>query len=566
MKNIGGIFRRSLGLKIAFWMTLALFFCFSVIIYINFTTQKKMITSKEERAANALTNTILVAIRYPMSKGKQEVIQKQLELIKEENEDIFVHLTDEKRVIKRSTEPGSIGIKAEPSKEYLREGFSGKEVRKTVTKKTGETYYEEIKPISNQPACHTCHGSKKPVLGFLWTGKDFSQVKAAVASLGIQNIFLSIIGLLIVALLIFFLSRSMFAPLQSFVKMANEIAQGDLTQDIEVRSEDEVGRVGSAFNMIVFSLRKMVGDVINAAENIMNSAQQFSNITQQMNDGVQQINSAMSQISAGVTEQTGKIDNVSKVLDNVKFSLKGIEGKVKITADGSEFAASQVNISGEKMMNLSDKMDRVNETVNESVELIKSLEERSQQIGEITVTITNIADQTNLLSLNAAIEAARAGEAGLGFGVVADEIRKLAESSAQAASRIGSLIRNIQDGVTKTITSIEVGSQQVSEGRDVVAEVRTSLNKVISSVNEASKSSHEIAIAINEDLAVGTGEAVKAIEDVSTIAQQTSSSIQETTSSVEEQSASMQEIANAAQDLSRLAKEMKALVEQFKLA
>ncbi len=561
------MFKRSLGVKIALWTTMVLIIVFVGLTMFNFSHQKELVEQREELAANALGSTILGAIRYPMLEGEQDVIQRQFEMIKEENDDLFVHLTDEKGVIKRTTETEMTNKLANIDGAELRDAFAGKTVRGIVKDRTsGDVFYQEIVPIVNEQACNLCHGSSHEILGLLWMGKDFKPVEQAVAGLGVRNGLLSAVGCVVAIVLIIFLSHSMLSPLQSFVKVAGEIAQGNLTQQIEVTSEDEVGRVGSAFNEVVSSLRKMVGDVIKVAENVMNSAQQFSYITQQMSEGIQQINGAMNQITTGVTNQTSQIENVSRIMDSVKLSLKGVEEKAKVTADGSEFAADQVNTSGERMENLSTKMDKVNETVKQSVELIKSLEERSQQIGEITVAITNIADQTNLLSLNAAIEAARAGEAGLGFGVVADEIRKLAESSAQAASRIGVLIRNIQEEVSKTITSIESGSQQVSEGREVVSEVRGALSKVISSVNEASRMSQEIAIAINEQLASSTQQVGKAIEDVSSIAEQTSSSVEETTSSIEEQTASMEEITSAAQDLSNLAKEMKKLVEQFKIA
>jgi methyl-accepting chemotaxis protein len=552
-----------LGIKIALWVSLALIVVFVLITVTNFSYQKALIEKQERDAATTLASTILGAIRYPMLEGEQEVIQEQLNLIKKENPDIVVHLLDDEGVIRRSTESNLIGEKSKAK--GLLTALEGTEIKGVeFRRRTGLRVYEELKPILNERACFACHGSAKKVLGVLRIAKDFRPAELAIISARNRNIIISLVGFLIATFLIIFLSRAMLAPLSAFVPLSKSIAQGDLTKEINIKTKDEIGMVAEAFNTIVISLRKMVGNILTVAENVMNSAQQFSFITQQMSDVIQQINSAMNQITSGVTTQTQKVEDVSKIMGSVISSLKDVESKAKDTAGGSSFASSQVNLGGERMLGLSEKMDKVFETVKRNVELMRVLEERSQQIGEITEAITSIADQTNLLSLNAAIEAARAGEAGRGFGVVADEIRKLAEDSAQAANRIGGLIRSIQDEVGKAITSIESGSRQVTEGREVVIEVREVLKKTISAVDGANTMAQEIVKAIGEQL-LSTEKVVKAVDEVASIAEETSSSVEETTSSVEEQTASMEEIATSAQELTRLAQEMKELVGKFKI-
>jgi len=352
---------------------------------------------------------------------------------------------------------------------------------------------------------------------------------------------------------------------QELFKGVEETGKGNLTFKVNVNiSKDEtLQKIMQGFNDLISKIRDIVLGIRASAEKVFNSAQNLSSTTQEMNASSQEVAGAMNQITQGVTTQTQKIEEASRTMEQMAASLKQVKEGAENAAVSLNQSSNQVNASGKKMAEMSDKMGIISETVNEAAELMRVLGGRSQEIGEITTTITNIADQTNLLSLNAAIEAARAGEAGRGFAVVAEEVRKLAENSGQAASHIGSLIRNIQAEVSKAISAIETGSKEVVEGKKVSAEVNKTLKEVIGLVDKAADMAKDIVISIDSQLG-STEKVVSAVNKVASVAEETSASVEETSSSVEEQTASIEEMSSSAQQLAQLAEDMKNLMAKFK--
>jgi methyl-accepting chemotaxis protein len=196
-------------------------------------------------------------------------------------------------------------------------------------------------------------------------------------------------------------------------------------------------------------------------------------------------------------------------------------------------------------------MTAVRESAAAVTEAMRSLGSKSEQIGGIVETITGIAGQTNLLALNAAIEAARAGEQGRGFAVVADEVRKLAEESQNAASSIADLIAEIQNETRNAVGIVEQGAERTEEGAVVVEQTRLAFLAIGERVREVDERIREILTATNE---------------VAAVAEQSSAGAEEVSASTQETSASTQEIASSAHDLARTAEELGALINRFQLA
>jgi methyl-accepting chemotaxis protein len=208
------------------------------------------------------------------------------------------------------------------------------------------------------------------------------------------------------------------------------------------------------------------------------------------------------------------------------------------------------------------QMDAIKGATNTSSGVIKELESKSNQIGEIVDIITNIADQTNLLALNAAIEAARAGEHGRGFAVVADEVRKLAENSGTAASQIAELLTEIKNGTHEAVSSMDAGSQTVEDGVTALTGTVEAVQKIVEESNRIAVMAENIAAAAEEQSA-SIEEVTATVDEVASISQEAAAGTQQTSAAMEQQSATVQEISKSSQLLAEMASDMQEIVGKY---
>ncbi len=401
-------------------------------------------------------------------------------------------------------------------------------------------------------------------------GSEFSQSAAEVAYwiTNVINVLLILTTIFFItfgSIVAFFLSRAIIRPLPKLTNISKRIAQGDLTVSCEVeRSTEELEILMSSTKEMIENLRQIVHNIRTAADKVNISSQSLSSSTQEVNASIAEISGVIQQISKGMSIQSDKVENIKRLIEEMVGAVKEVVENVQSSAKDSEIA---VNIAqkGEKMIErVVERMSKIFSTVKNSSETIQALAERSQQISEITTTITKIADQTNLLALNAAIEAARAGEAGHGFAVVAEEIRKLAEGSARASNQIDVLIRGIQGEIEKAVISMEEGTKDVEEGRETVTFAKNTFNTIVNTVQKVVPITKKGLELTDKQLKI-TEKVVKAMDEIANIAQQSASSTQQVSSSIEEQSASMQEIASSASELAHMATDLKESVAKFRL-
>lgn len=209
-------------------------------------------------------------------------------------------------------------------------------------------------------------------------------------------------------------------------------------------------------------------------------------------------------------------------------------------------------------------MNQITDSVTESAAVIEKLAERSMEISQISDTISNIADQTNLLALNAAIEAARAGEAGRGFSVVAEEVRKLAEESGQAAQQIAELISTIQADTVQAVERMKKGTEDVQSGKDVVNKAGTAFETITSAVSSLTESSEAILAAAQRS-AQKAEQLVSVMDGINKTGRDVAAETESVSAATEEQSASMDEIAGASQKLAELAQDLQGSTSKFKI-
>jgi len=375
-------------------------------------------------------------------------------------------------------------------------------------------------------------------------------------------------GIMILAAVVIaiFASRSITGPLNEVSLNLKGIAKGggDLTKQLTTITRDEVGTLSRWFNEFVGSLSGIIKSVRATADKVSSSSQALSSSAQQMNATTVEISSTIQQISKGTTTQSQRVEETVKITDEIAKNSSQMADQAGQGAQSSELAARSAEEGKRVIAEVVEGMDRINQKVSLSSEVIQNLGQRSQQIGQIIDTITKISDQTNLLALNAAIEAARAGEAGRGFAVVAEEVRKLAESSASSATQISQLISGIQAETQKAVSSIEEGSQEVTKGREIVDKVSQAFSQIVTNVKQTVQVAQGAAEGIKQQLS-GIQSIKKAVDEISSIAEQSASASQQASSSTQEATASMQEMASSAQELAQMAVDLRELVGRFKL-
>jgi len=325
-------------------------------------------------------------------------------------------------------------------------------------------------------------------------------------------------------------------PVQELGAIAEKIADGDLTEAVEIEAKGDIDRLAGSFKTMVDGLKDVLLQVSDSANFMAASSQEMSSAAEEVNATAEEVAAAVQQISQGTQDQANKVEIVSQ------------------NANASAASASKARETAEEGGKSADgamaKMDSMDKSVGVTASAISGLGERSLEIGQIVDVITSIAEQTNLLALNAAIEAARAGEHGRGFAVVAEEVRKLAEESGQAAEKISEIIKEIQTETDKSVSSMEGVTTEVKEGTEVVTKAGGALKEIVGTVNK-----------LAEDMQAS----VKAIDDIAAVTNETASSSEEVSASTEELTASMEEVSSSAAQLADLAGNLQNLVGRFKL-
>lgn len=339
-------------------------------------------------------------------------------------------------------------------------------------------------------------------------------------------------GTLVALLVAWYISSGV----QRIARHLRQVADGDLGVLIEKRSDDELGMLCLDINRMVENLRMLVGSVWKASDSVVAAAGQFHATSRNMSAGVEEVADQAELVATAAEEMAATSRSIA---DNCGSTA----GSVKDTQDIAQ-AAEGVVQQTVAMMN------SIAALVQDSAGTVKGLGESSAQIGAIIATIEEIADQTNLLALNAAIEAARAGEQGRGFAVVADEVRRLAERTGKATREIGTVIKAIQAKIGDAVTSMEEGVHQVAKGTHDAARSGDALQDIVQHSREITVQVNQVAVAASEQTAT-TDEISRNISQITTVAQATVGEVKRSVA--------------AAEQLTSLAEDLHTQIQQFKL-
>lgn len=380
----------------------------------------------------------------------------------------------------------------------------------------------------------------------------------------------AILGITVVSLLVAiafgqFISRLITKPLGVLLQSVREVAQGNLAiKQSAIHSEDEVGQLAESFYVMTANLRDLVKQVVGTAEQVASSSEQLTASAEQSAQAAGQVAAAITAVAQGAAGQLVAVDHTAAVMEQVSASVQQVAGNANDVADISEKTATAA-LQGQKAIDRTiEQMTIIGEGAGQVQNAIVKLTGSSRQISEIVNIIAEIAGQTNLLALNAAIEAARAGEQGRGFAVVADEVRKLAEQSHDAAKQITALIEKNQENIDNANNAMVSGAESVKAGREVVNSAGNALSDIVILINQVASQVKQITGAIQE-VAGSSRQIAASVQEIDLISKDTAGQTQAVSAATEEQSASMQEIAASSEALSRMAEELQSAVNKFKL-
>ncbi len=412
--------------------------------------------------------------------------------------------------------------------------------------------------------------------------------------------------------------RGMVNYVEEMVQVAQRIAAGDLTLQVTPKSDRDV--LGCAFQEMVRDLRGVIGEVSQGALQVAEASEGVSGVAVRIGTGTEQVMQAMQQVSRGnqeqaqgvsessdfvnqlaraieqvaddAREQSEGLKRISAAMQQIVLSVEQVDERTAALGKAGERAEKAARNGAETVGRTVEGMHAITAAVEASAARIQELGRRSEQIGQIVEAIDDIAEQTNLLALNAAIEAARAGEHGRGFAVVADEVRKLAERSSKATKEIAQLIATVQKDTTVAVEAMNRGAAEVERGRTVADDAGKALQEISEAVSQSNGEVDQITAAArqmaahsteasravegisqvvqrnslaSQEVAAKTGRATQGIETIAAVAEENSASAQEVTASTEDMAGQVHSLAASAQELAAMAARLRDVIGRFQL-
>ncbi|WP_413374847.1 methyl-accepting chemotaxis protein [Alkalihalobacillus sp. 1P02AB] len=395
--------------------------------------------------------------------------------------------------------------------------------------------------------------------------KDATFIDNLINNILIISMVLLILTITIGILTSYIITRKLTKPIQDISLYASEIAQGKLAlKPLDFNREDEIGQLAQHFNKMVKDLNIMIHTIDDKATHVAATSEELSASSEEASQNISQVAETIQQIALSTTDHQERMEDLNKSTSGLASNMEQVTVEIGETFTLSEEAATSANLGFTSIDHVIKQMKEIDHNVSQSASVITKLQEDIHAINEIVTIITGIAEQTNLLALNASIEAARAGENGKGFAVVAAEVRKLAEASGQAATKIHNKVGVIQEQSFLSVEIMTNAYSAVQDGQTSVNEAHTAFAKITDKAEHSSEKMKLVQKSI-EQMYQSLQTNANTIHALTDISNQVSSSIQSVSATSEEQTASMEEVFAASETLSSMAEELRQAIKEFEL-
>lgn len=360
-------------------------------------------------------------------------------------------------------------------------------------------------------------------------------------------------------------SNNIVKPLNVVMQRMQSISAGDLSSEpLEITEKDETGKLSISMNKMQKTVKSVMKGIAKASEDLSSHSEELNQSASEVKSGSEQVAITMQELATGSETQATTASNLAVVMENFTKKVQSTNKNGEKIKDSSMGVLSMTTEGKQYMEDTSRQMAKIDEIVQDAVAKMATLDNQTQEINNLVVIIQKIADQTNLLALNAAIEAARAGEHGRGFAVVADEVRKLAEQVAVSIADITGFVEKIQTESKRVSDSLQTGYVEVEEGTSQIAKTGQTFNQINASVTTMVDGIKGITDNL-ESIKVNSEIMNSSIEEIASVSEESAAGVEQTSAASQQITSSMEEVAGSSEQLANLAENLTEMVSHFKL-